>query len=230
MDKAVVENIGNLVRYLLFKKGPYTSQALESMAFIRTENCHLPDPIPDLQIHCLFSGLTGTEPEKLKAQFGLNIEGYETSQFGFSLLPTLLHPKIRGSVRLRSNYPFALSTSEEDPESDGYVRALVIKNCLTVYHPTGTARMGPVQVKTTVVDTHLRVHGLKSLRVADLSVFPEIISGNTNAPAIMIGEKASDIILHDTLISTADGQQQPATTTVVVAAARARHIVEQLWR
>lgn len=270
MDKAVVENIGNLVRYLLFKKGPYTSQALESMAFIRTENCHLPDPIPDLQIHCLCSGLTGMEPEKVKAQFGLNIEDYETSQFGFSLLPTLLHPKSRGSVRLRSKDPFApprihpnyLSEEDDvrllmagvrlvrqivassvfdgirgremydkellkrhpDPESDGYVRALVIKNCLTVYHPTGTTRMGPVQDKTTVVDTHLRVHGLKSLRVADLSVCPEIISGNTNAPAIMIGEKASDIILHDTLISTADGQQQPATTTVVVAAARARHI------
>lgn len=70
----------------------------------------------------------------------------------------------------------------------------------------------------------VQVHGLKSLRVADLSVCPEIISGNTNAPAIMIGEKASDIILHDTLIATADDAQQETTATVVVAAARARHI------
>jgi choline dehydrogenase-like flavoprotein len=66
----------------------------------------------------------------------------------------------------------------------------------------------------------VQVHGLKSLRVADLSVCPEIISGNTNAPAIMIGEKASDIILHDTLIATT----AETTATVVVAAARARHI------
>lgn len=46
-----------------------------------------------------------------------------------------------------------------------------------------------------------KVHGIKSLRVADLSICPEIISGNTNAPAIMIGEKASDIIIQDTLLA-----------------------------
>ncbi|ELR13821.1 GMC family oxidoreductase [Acanthamoeba castellanii str. Neff] len=234
MDKAVVENIGNLVRYLLFKKGPYTSQALESMAFIRTENCHLPDPIPDLQIHCLCSGLTGMEPEKVKAQFGLNIEDYETSQFGFSLLPTLLHPKSRGSVRLRSKDPFAPPRihpnylSEEDDVRLLMAGVRLVRQIVasSVFDGIRGREMYDKELLKRHPDPESDgyVHGLKSLRVADLSVCPEIISGNTNAPAIMIGEKASDIILHDTLISTADGQQQPATTTVVVAAARARHI------
>jgi choline dehydrogenase-like flavoprotein len=59
-----------------------------------------------------------------------------------------------------------------------------------------------------------QVHGLKGLRVADLSVCPEIISGNTNAPAIMIGEKASDIIVHDTIIASAAQEESPLTATV----------------
>ena len=68
-------------------------------------------------------------------------------------------------------------------------------NTASIYHPTGTCKMG--NGKDAVVDDRLRVHGIKGLRVADCSIMPEIISGNTNAPAIMIGEKASDMILED---------------------------------
>jgi choline dehydrogenase len=68
-------------------------------------------------------------------------------------------------------------------------------NTASIYHPTGTCKMG--SGKEAVVDERLRVHGIRGLRVADCSIMPEIVSGNTNAPAIMIGEKASDLILED---------------------------------
>ncbi|CAK9805395.1 Glucose dehydrogenase [FAD, quinone] [Anthophora plagiata] len=71
----------------------------------------------------------------------------------------------------------------------------------TIYHPTGTCKMGPKSDPTAVVDPRLRVYGVKGLRVADASIMPFIISGNPNAPTIMIGEKVSDIIKEDWLLN-----------------------------
>jgi choline dehydrogenase len=76
--------------------------------------------------------------------------------------------------------------------SDEQVLAWIRNNSQTAYHPIGTCRMG--QGPNTVVDEKLRVHGIENLRVADASIFPTMPSGNTNAPAIMVGEKAADLI------------------------------------
>jgi choline dehydrogenase-like flavoprotein len=77
-------------------------------------------------------------------------------------------------------------------ETDDDIRALLRARVDTVYHPVGTAKMGTDAM--AVVDPKLRVHGLEGLRIVDASVMPTLIGGNTNAPTIMIGEKAADMI------------------------------------
>lgn len=78
-------------------------------------------------------------------------------------------------------------------ESDAELEEAVRKYSQTIYHPAGTCKMGHDQA--AVVDDQLKVHGIDKLRVVDASIMPEIVSGNTNAPTIMIAEKASDMIL-----------------------------------
>jgi glucose dehydrogenase (acceptor) len=71
---------------------------------------------------------------------------------------------------------------------------MVRKTACTIYHPVGTAKMGPASDPTAVVDPQLRVIGIARLRVADASVMPTISCGNTNAPAAVIAEKAADML------------------------------------
>jgi choline dehydrogenase-like flavoprotein len=78
--------------------------------------------------------------------------------------------------------------------SDAYFECVARAVPNQVYHDVGTCRMGPAGAPNVVVDPELRVHGVWNLRVADASIMPEIVSGNTNAPTIMIGEKAADMI------------------------------------
>ena len=77
---------------------------------------------------------------------------------------------------------------------DESIEAWLRDNIGTGYHPVSTCRMGPDSDPMAVVGPDLRVHGLEGLRVADASIMPDLVSGNTNAPTIMIGEKAADLI------------------------------------
>lgn len=79
-------------------------------------------------------------------------------------------------------------------DSDDYWRCYVKQLASTLYHPVGTVKMGPDSDGDAVVDGTLQVKGVNGLRVADASIMPKIVSGNTNAPTIMIGEKVSDFI------------------------------------
>lgn len=82
-------------------------------------------------------------------------------------------------------------------QSDDYWRCYIRHMTTTVYHPVGTTKMGPISDPTAVVDSRLRVHGAKGLRVVDASVMPDIVAANTNAAVIMIGEKGADMIRED---------------------------------
>jgi choline dehydrogenase-like flavoprotein len=78
-------------------------------------------------------------------------------------------------------------------ERDDDIRKVLRQRVDTVYHPVGTCKMG-VNDPLAVVDPSLKVYGLDGLRIVDASVMPTLIGGNTNAPTIMIGEKAADMI------------------------------------
>ncbi|ANH36998.1 Alcohol dehydrogenase [acceptor] [Nocardioides dokdonensis FR1436] len=98
----------------------------------------------------------------------------------------MAHPTIAGSVR---------GEIEPGPAySKEALRTEVRNRATTVYHPVGSVRMGVDE--RAVVDPQLKVRGIEGLRVADASIMPTVISGNTNAPSIMIGEKAADLILN----------------------------------
>ena len=82
-----------------------------------------------------------------------------------------------------------------EAQSDEALLGFIRDKAETVYHPSGTCKMGNDPM--AVVDARLKVHGLDGLRIADASIMPTLTSGNTNAPCIMIGEKCADMVLAD---------------------------------
>ena len=99
-------------------------------------------------------------------------------------------------------------------QSDAQIEQFIREHADTIYRPVGSCRMGPGALD--VVDHELRVHGIQGLRVVDASVMPAVVSGNTNAPTIMIGEKAADLI-------KAAAKQSPAAPAMEAAVASSRH-------
>ena len=110
---------------------------------------------------------------------------------GFKLMRNILQQPALASLAAQES-PRSTS-ARSDPEIEQFIRNYGD----TIYHPVGTCRMGSGAMD--VVDARLRVHGIGGLRVVDASIMPRIISGNTNAPTIMIAEKAADMIKLDRL-------------------------------
>jgi choline dehydrogenase-like flavoprotein len=107
---------------------------------------------------------------------------------GFKLMRTLLNQPALARLGGRESPTSAGATT------DAAIEQFIRNHADTIYHPVGSCRMGP-DASTDVVDAQLRVHGVEGLRVVDASIMPSIVSGNTNAPAIMIGEKAAAMVL-----------------------------------
>ncbi|MDQ3818873.1 MAG: choline dehydrogenase [Acidobacteriota bacterium] len=204
----------NIANYLLFKKGPLTSNVAEAGGFVRTVSS-LPEP--DLQFH-------------FGPVYYLNHGFTRPEGHGFTIGPTLIRPVSRGHISLRSSDPFdppaiqphylksetdlrklvegvklACELAHAKPLSefrgaavceklgtDGEIVEHIRRTVETIYHPVGTCRMGDDPL--AVVDSEQRIHGIEGLRVVDASVMPEIVGGNPNAAVIMVAEKAADSI------------------------------------
>jgi choline dehydrogenase-like flavoprotein len=202
-------------QYRRERRGPITSNFAECGGFLKTR----PDlDVPDIQLHfgmamadnhgrkrhwgrgftchvCVLRpksrgsvSLAGADPlaaPLIDPNFFGEEADLETMLAGFKTTRRLLQtPALRA---LQKKDMFA-----EGVETDDDIRELLRARVDTVYHPVGTARMGTDPL--AVVDPKLRVHGLEGLRIVDASVMPTLIGGNTNAPTIMIGEKAADMI------------------------------------
>ena len=114
-------------------------------------------------------------------------------------LPVLIEG-VRCARRIFATSTFAKVLGEEFEasrgcETDEDIAYYIRNSAETVYHPVGTCKMGKDPM--SVVDNKLRVHGIERLRVVDASIMPTLVGGNTNAPTIMIAEKAADLIKNE---------------------------------
>ncbi|HBF57314.1 MAG TPA: glucose-methanol-choline oxidoreductase, partial [Afipia sp.] len=126
------------------------------------------------------------QPPAIDPNFFGDPEDLEAMVAGFKTTKRLLDaPALKA---LQMSDPFTAGV-----ESDDQIREALRARTDTVYHPVGTCKMG-VNDPMAVVDPRLKVYGIEGLRIADASIMPEVIGGNTNAPTIMIGEKAADMI------------------------------------
>jgi choline dehydrogenase len=205
------------LQYMMFGTGLATGQGLESGAFLKSR----PDlETPDLQFHfitALMYDHTRVRGDRHGfmthvCQLRPQSRGYISLKSADPLVAPLIQPNyleaeedrraMREGVKLaREVFAQAAFDPYRGPEmmpgahvtKDEQIDAFIRKTAETIYHPVGSAKMGTDG--ESVVDPQLKVHGLEGLRVVDASVMPALVSGNTNAPTIMIAEKASDMIL-----------------------------------
>jgi choline dehydrogenase len=115
----------------------------------------------------------------------------------------VLREGIKKAREIAQAEPFDEIRGEEiwpgtDVQTDAEIEAHIRETCHTVYHPVGTCKMGPESDEMAVVTPELEVKGVEGLRIADTSIMPKITSGNTNAPAIAIGERVADMVKQKT--------------------------------
>lgn len=205
------------LQYILFGTGVATSQGLETGAFIKSR----PDlEHPDLQYHFIAALMFDHTRKKADrhgfmahvCQLRPQSRGYISIKSTDPNVAPLIQPNyleaeedrraLREGVKIaRDVFAQKAFDAYRGPElmpgahvrSDDQIDAFIRETAETIYHPVGTAKMGNDNM--SVVDGQLRVHGVEGLRVIDASVMPTLVSGNTNAPTIMIAEKASDMIL-----------------------------------
>ncbi|OJW62757.1 MAG: hypothetical protein BGO57_14540 [Sphingomonadales bacterium 63-6] len=223
---ALPRDIFQLFQYILTRKGPLAGNVFESVAFLRT------DPSlarPDVQfVFQPAKRLTTKIPFPIGHGYAISpVALYPKGRGTLRLAspdpaaPPAIDPRllaedgdidcliraIRIARKVFASEAFAPYGGVEvapgpDVQSDAEIDAYIRGTGYTVHHPVGTCRMGGD--KDAVVDPQLRLNGIAGLRVADASVMPIIIGGNTNAPCVMIAERAADFILGKAPLPAAD--------------------------
>ncbi len=210
------------LQWLLFRGGPLAIGINQGAIFCRA----LPDEsaTPDIQFHFGtlsadaaggavhdFSGCTYSVCQLRPESRGeINIKStnpFEPPSMQPNYLSTDLDRRtaiagVKYARRLAATVPMSdLMKREHRPGPDVRTDDEILHFCreygATIFHPTGTAKMGLASDTNAVVDNRLRVHGIDGLRVVDASIMPTLVSGNTNVPIVMIAERAADFILED---------------------------------
>jgi choline dehydrogenase len=207
------------LEYALFRKGPLTIAAGHVGMFAKTR----PElETPDVQFHVIPLSVTGVGKELHKfAAFTASVCQLRPESRGHVVIRSTdpsddpaIHPNYFSSIvdqrtivdgikltrKIVSSPTMQKLVTEEfapgpQVRTDDEMLKFARDTGSTVYHPVSTCKMGPDSM--AVVDERLRVHGMQGIRVIDASIMPTLISGNTNAPTIMIAEKASEMILED---------------------------------
>ncbi|KAJ7285268.1 hypothetical protein C8J57DRAFT_1671770 [Mycena rebaudengoi] len=208
-----LQAVGHLVQYMMTGKGLAATNFGESAAFVRTDDPVLfpPSKFPEKLVDST-SGPRGPDLELFTTPMTYKDHGrIMFPMHTYALHCYLVRPSSRGEVSLASADPWALPSVNPKParwtlisttairiptldhaaKTDEEVWELVKERVETVYHPTSTCRMAPAE-ENGVVDSKLRVYGIKGLRVCDASIFPWIVSGHTAGACLAIGEKFSD--------------------------------------